>query len=364
MLQLSAKVLQLRSGLAAADGREQRKVVLPFMRTVKIVAHPDFRIGEIDRRLFGSFVEHLGRAVYGGIYEPGPSDSGRAGLSAGCYRAMVRELDVPIVRYPRRKFRIRIQLGGWCRPGCGSAAASGACVAHDRAESWSGTNEFVDWARKANTEVMMAVNLGTRGADEARQLVEYCNHPGGSALSDLRIAHGYTGAACDQDLVPRQRDGRAVANRLQRPRTNMGGWPCETAKVMKWVDPTIELVACGSSSSGHADVRRLGRNRISVTPTITSIVLSLHTYYGNRDENLPNFLARSVDMERFIKTITATCDHVKAKKRSKKTINLSFDEWNVWFHSNSADSKIEPWSIAPPQLEDVYTMEDALWSSA
>jgi alpha-N-arabinofuranosidase len=88
--------------------------------------------------------------------------------------------------------------------------------------------------------------------------------------------------------------------------------------------------------------------------------ISLHQYYGNRDNDTKNFLAQTMDMDAFIKTVIATCDYVKGKKKSKKTINLSFDEWNVWFHSNEADKQIPRWSIAPPQLEDIYNFEDAL----
>jgi alpha-N-arabinofuranosidase len=88
--------------------------------------------------------------------------------------------------------------------------------------------------------------------------------------------------------------------------------------------------------------------------------LSLHTYYGNRDSDTANYLAQSLDMDSFIKEIIATCDYIKAKKRSKKTMYLSFDEWNVWYHSNEADRKLDPWTVAPPQLEDIYTFEDAL----
>jgi alpha-N-arabinofuranosidase len=88
--------------------------------------------------------------------------------------------------------------------------------------------------------------------------------------------------------------------------------------------------------------------------------ISLHTYFANRDNDIPNFLALNMGMDFFIKTVAGICDLQKARKRSKKTINLSFDEWNVWYHSNDADKKVEKWSEAPPLLEDIYTMADAL----
>jgi alpha-N-arabinofuranosidase len=88
--------------------------------------------------------------------------------------------------------------------------------------------------------------------------------------------------------------------------------------------------------------------------------MSLHLYFGNPENDTPNFLGKSLEMDNFIKTVTGICDLVQAKKRGKKQINLSFDEWNVWFHSNDQDTKIEKWIESPPRLEDVYTMEDAL----
>jgi alpha-N-arabinofuranosidase len=133
----------------------------------------------------------------------------------------------------------------------------------------------------------------------------------------------------------------------------------EAAKVMKWTDPSIELVACGSS---NARMSTFGEWEAAVLERAYDHVdyLSLHIYFNNNQNDTPNFLARSLEMDSFIKTVGSICDYVKAKKRSKKNIYLSFDEWNVWFHSREADKKAEPWTCAPPLLEDIYTMEDAL----
>ena len=205
---------------------------------------------------------------------------------------------------------------------------------------------------------MMAVNLGTRGLEEARQLVEYCNHPSGTYWSDLRVQHGYK--------QPHNIKTWCLGNEMDGPwqigaktAEEYGRIAAETAKVMRWVDPSIELVACGSSS---LDMPTFPEWEATVLDHAYDQVdyLSLHQYYGNRDNDTANFLAQSMGMDDFINTVIATCDYIKAKKRSKKKIHLSFDEWNVWYHSNAADSKIEPWSIAPPQLEDVYNHEDAL----
>jgi len=129
--------------------------------------------------------------------------------------------------------------------------------------------------------------------------------------------------------------------------------------VMKWVDPSIELVVCGSSNSSMSTFGEWEATVLEHTYEHVDYI-SLHTYYGNQENDIKNFLAKSLDMDNFIKSVVSICDYIKAKKRSKKVINLSFDEWNVWYHSHEADKKIQPWSIAPPQIEDIYNFEDAL----
>lgn len=321
-----------------------------------MILEKDYRIGEVDQRLYGSFVEHLGRAVYGGVYEPGHPTADENGFREDV-ADLVRELQVPIVRYPGGNF---VSGYNW-EDGVGPRETRPR-----RLElAWRtietnqfGLNEFADWAKKVNTEVMMAVNLGSRGVDAARNLVEYCNHPKGSHYSDLRRSHGYE--------QPHNIKVWCLGNEMDGPwqigaktAYEYGRIAVEAAKVMRGVDPSIELVACGSSSSRMPTFAEWEATVLDLAYDYVDY-LSLHTYYGNRDNDTPNFLARSLDMDQFIDSVVAICDYVKAKKRSKKTIYLSFDEWNVWFHSNEADRKIEPWSIAPPLLEDIYTMEDAL----
>lgn len=326
------------------------------MKKASIKIYRDFRIGEIDKRIYGSFIEHLGRAVYGGIYEPGHPKADEDGFRTDVID-LVKESGTPIIRYP----------GGNFVSGYNWEDGVGPIIKRPRRLelAWAtvetnsvGVNEFAKWAGKANTNVMMAVNLGTRGPEAARDLVEYCNHPEGSYLSDLRAAHGFA--------KPHNMKLWCLGNEMDGPwqigsktATEYGRLACETAKMMKWVDPSIELVACGSSGSGMPTFVDWEATVLEHTYEHVDYI-SLHTYYGNRDGDTANFLAKTMDMNAFIKSVATVCDYMKIKKKSKKTINLSFDEWNVWFHSNEADRKIERWSIAPPQLEDVYTLEDAV----
>lgn len=329
-------------------------------KNAKMIVDRDFKIGEVDKRIYGSFIEHLGRAVYGGIYEPGHPEADEQGFRKDVLE-LVRRLRVPIVRYPGGNF---VSGYNW-EDGVGPREKRPR-----RLElAWKsietneiGLNEFVDWARKANSEVMLAVNLGTRGMDEARNLVEYCNHPGGTYWSDLRRAHGYE--------QPHKIKTWCLGNEMDGPwqighknAQEYGRLAAETARVMKMVDPTIELVVCGSSGTGMRTFPEWEATVLEHTYEVVDYI-SLHTYYGNHENDTANFLAKTMDMDRFIRTVVATCDYVKAKKRSKKTIYLSHDEWNVWYHSHEADRKIEPWEVAPPLLEDVYTAEDALMVGA
>ncbi|MEK0316379.1 arabinosylfuranosidase ArfA [Cohnella sp. 56] len=321
-----------------------------------LIVDKDFVVGEIDERIYGSFVEHLGRAVYNGLYEPGHPSAGEDGLREDVL-ALVRELRVPIVRYPGGNF---VSGYNW------EDTVGPRAERKRRLElAWRtietnefGLNEFVDWTKKANAEVMMAVNLGTRGIDEARNVVEYSNHPGGTYWSDLRRSHGYE--------RPHRIKTWCLGNEMDGPwqighktAAEYGRLAVESAKAMKWVDSSIELVACGSSTLQMPTFPDWEATVLDHTYEHVEY-LSMHQYYGNAEDDTPTFLARSLQMDQFIHTLIAVCDYAKAKQRSKKTMLLSFDEWNVWYHSHAADAARDPWSIAPPQLEDVYTHEDAL----
>ncbi len=319
----------------------------------------DFRIGQIDPRLYGSFIEHLGRAVYGGIYEPGHPTADEMGFRRDVLE-IVRELGVPIVRYPGGNF---VSGYDW-RDGVGpkEERPRRLDIAWMTLETNEvGTNEFVEWAKRAGAEVNLAVNLGTGDIDTARSLVEYCNHPGGSLYSDLRIAHGYREPHKIRTwCLGNEMDGRWQIG--HKTADEYGRLACQTAIAMKWVDPSIELVACGSSHSRMPSFAQWEATVLDHTYEYVDYI-SLHTYYNNRADDLGTFLAESLDMDEFIRAVVATCDHIRAKKRAKKKLNLSFDEWNVWYHSFPESQRIqkeEPWQVGPPLYEESYTLEDAL----
>ena len=326
------------------------------MKQAKIIIDKDFQVSAIDKRIYGSFIEHLGRAVYQGIYQPDSPFADEQGFRKDTLE-VVKELGVPVVRYPGGNF---VSGYKW-EDGVGPRDQRPKRI--DLA--WSvvetnevGLNEFSDWAKKADAEVMMAINLGTRGVAEAMELLEYCNLDQGTHYSELRKSHGYE--------KPHKFKLWCLGNEMDGPwqighktAQEYGRLANETAKVMKGIDPDIELVVCGSSNSG---MPTFGDWEATVLDHCYDSVdyISLHTYYGDGDHDTPTFLANNLDMDRFITDVTNICDYIKAKKHSKKTINLSFDEWNVWYHSWDHDQQLERWTQAPHQLEDIYDFQDAL----
>jgi alpha-N-arabinofuranosidase len=328
------------------------------MRNVDVLLHRDFAIGETDRRLFGAFIEHLGRCVYGGIYEPGHPTADARGFRRDVL-ALVRELAPTIMRYPGGNFVSGYNWEDGIGPRDQRPRRLDLAWMSTEPNNF-GTDEFIDWCREADTEPMLAVNLGTRGADAARNLVEYCNHPGGTAYSEMRRAHGW-----DQ---PHAVKFWCLGNEMDGPwqmeaktAAEYGRVAVEAAKMMRWIDPSIELAACGSSGR---TMPTFGSWEDTVLEHCFDHVgyISLHTYLNNYAGDTAAFLASPDLMDNFIDEVVAIADAVAARRRSPKRIMLSFDEWNVWYRTrrNRAE-RIKPgWPVAPPILEEAYNMEDAL----
>lgn len=320
----------------------------------KITLAKEFRIGKIDNRIYGSFIEHLGRAVYGGIYDPQHPTADENGFRQDVID-MVSELNVPIIRYPGGNF---VSGYNW-EDGVGPVEKrpKRLDLAWGTTEpNFVGINEFMKWCKLAKSDCMMAVNLGTRGAEEARNIVEYMNHPSGSYWSDLRKSHGVNDPwGVKLWCLGNEMDGAWQMG--AKTAEDYGKLANEASKMMKWTDNSIETVLCGSSSRNSATFGEWEEKSLSIAYDSIDYV-SLHQYYGNQANDTPSFLAKTMELEEFIYSVICVCDYVKAKKRTQKTINLSFDEWNVWYHSNG--TPFDKWTTAPHILEDIYNFEDAL----
>ena len=331
------------------------------MHKASVKLRRDAVIGATDRRLFGAFVEHVGRCVYGGLYEPGHPSADANGFRRDVL-ALVRELGPTLVRYPGGNFVSGYQWEDGVGPRERRPRRLDLAWLSTETNAF-GTNEFIDWCRAAEVEPMLAVNLGTRGGDAARRMLEYCNHAGGTELSDLRAAHGWS--------VPHDVRLWCLGNEMDGPwqmetksAAEYGRVAAQAAKMMKLFDPTLELAVCGSS----------GRNMPSfgawedtvLTQTLEHVdFISLHTYLNNFAADTPAMLASADLIDGFIDEVVAIADAVAARARSPKRVMLSFDEWNVWYRTRSAGAgdggQVRPsWPVAPPILEEVYSMEDAL----
>lgn len=317
---------------------------------------PARSIATVPDRLFGSFVEHLGRCVYGGIYEPGHPAADANGHRRDVID-LTRELGVTVVRYPGGNF---VSAYRW-EDGIGPREkrprrldpAWGTVEANQY-----GTNEFISWCRAAGAEPMMAVNLGTRGVQEALDLMEYCNHPGGSTLSDLRRAHGH---AEPHNIrlwcLGNEMDGTWQTG--HKTPLEYARLASETARAMRQFDPKLELVLCGSTHSEMPTF--LEWDRIGLEHCYEDVdFISLHRYFGRCNGDLRTFFYQAEEMDRQIRAVIATCDHVQAKVRSKKKIFLSFDEWNVWDVGFCNPEGYQRWDEAPDQLAEHYSAADAL----
>ncbi|WP_406350365.1 alpha-N-arabinofuranosidase [Streptomyces sp. NBC_00658] len=322
---------------------------------------PAFGIGTVHPRLYGSFVEHLGRCVYSGLYEPGHPDADESGLREDVL-ALIRELGVTTVRYPGGNFvsgyRWEDSVGPVDRRPRRLEPAWRSTETNE-----FGLAEFMGFCAKADIEPMMAVNLGTRGVEDAGRLLDYANHPGGTELSDLRAAHGNKepfgiGMWCLGNEVdgPWQIGHKSAEEYGQVAR--------ETANLMKMIDPGLELVVAGSSSFA---MPTFGTWESTVLTECYDKVdhVSLHAYYEMKGESpdRDSFLASAVDMERYIEAAVATCDHVGATLKSQKRMMISFDEWNVWHTEPESPPESRPqddWPQAPRLLENNYTLTDAV----
>ena len=327
---------------------------------VAVTAHARYVVSEIDPRLYGSFIEHLGRAVYTGIYEPGHATADENGMRRDVID-LVKALNMPIVRYPGGNF---VSAYNW-EDGIGPKQDRPTRLDlawHTSESNQVGIHEFADWCDAANTEMMLAVNLGSRGLDEARNFLEYANHPGGSYWSDLRIKNGRK-EPFDVKLwcLGNEMDGPWQIG--HKTADEYGRLAHETAKALRSFDKSLELVVCGSSNAKMPTYPEWEATVLDHTYNEVDYI-SLHMYFDNHANDTANYLAMSEKLDDYIMSVAGVIDYIKAKKRSTKQVYISFDEWNVWYHSKEQDKKIlegnDGWPSAPPLLEDIYNFEDVL----
>jgi alpha-L-arabinofuranosidase len=330
------------------------------MPAARIVLDPAYTVGPLNRRLFGSFVEHLGRCVYDGIYEPGHRSADGDGFRSDVMD-LVRELGVTTIRYPGGNFVSGYRWEDGVGPP-GRRPQRIDLAWHSLEANQVGLHEFAGWCERAGAEMMLALNLGTRGILEALDLLEYTNIGAGSALAELRAANGSREPfGVRMWCLGNEMDGPWQLG--HRSAEDYGKIASQVARAMRQLDPGLELVVCGSSSRSMPTFGTW--ERVVLEHCYEDVdFISCHAYYQERDGDRGSFLAAAVDMETFIEAVIATADSVKAARRSERSIAISFDEWNVWYqdryHERGRITGLDNWPYAPRLLEDQYTVTDAV----
>ncbi len=319
------------------------------MNTIKI--DPERITGSVNRNIFGGFAEHLGRCIYGGLYEPGSPKADENGFRKDVLEALKR-LRMPLIRYPGGNFA----SGYRWRDGIGPADQRPARIDlawHDTESNRFGTDEFIRYCRTLGTEPYLVVNCGDGDLREARDWVEYCNSPAGTALADLRVKNGspqphnvrYWGIGNEVDGA--WQIGYKTPQEYARACT-------EYAKVMKWVDPSIKVVA---SAVSHWDGEWFERCRLLMEQCAQHIdYLSLHWYVGNPEDDFGAYMCVPEMLEQRLAAVEGLVNAVSLQRSIKQPVRLAVDEWNVWYRTH-------PQYGIPAEeskLEEFYNLEDAL----
>jgi alpha-N-arabinofuranosidase len=321
--------------------------------TAQVFLDTNRTVAPISPLLFGGFAEHMGRCVYEGMYEPGSQFADENGFRTDVMDAL-RDQGYTTIRYPGGNF-----LSGYnWLDGVGPKDQR----PRRRELAWQsletnqfGTNEFMDFCKALGVAPMLGVNMGTGTIQAASDLVEYCNVPGGTYWSDLRAAHGYSDPHNVRYwCVGNEMDGPWQIGHLDA--TAYGDKALEAAKMMKWQDPSIKTVLCGSSNFQMPTYPEWDRTVLEIAWEYVDFH-SMHYYAGNREDDTASFLASAVVFEDFVNTLEGTLRYVKAKRRSKHDVYLSWDEWQVWY---KGDPLAGNWTEAPHLAEEIYNLEDAL----
>ena len=326
------------------------------MDLTQVILHRDYPVARVDPRIFGGFLEHIGRAVYEGVYDPQSRHADENGFRKDVLDSFKR-LSFTAVRYPGGNF----SSGYHWLDGVGPRPMRPVVrdlAANSIEPNQFGTDEFIRLARMMGWTPMITVNLGTGTPEEARNWVEYCNSPVGTKYSNLRAANLGT-EPYDVKLW-------CLGNELDGP-WQLGHVPADqyairaqqAAKLMKDTDPSIELVVCGSCETGLPTYMEWDRVVLEYVGSYADYI-SLHRYVGKWKDTTADYLAITNSIDQQIEELDAVCRYAQAKARSKKRYYLCFDEWNVWYRTQVDVPVNGHGKFAPHLVEEEYTLEDAL----
>jgi alpha-N-arabinofuranosidase len=306
-------------------------------------------IGDIDPLIYGNFIEHLGRCIDGGVFDEKSPLSDKNGYRKDVLEATKR-LKVTQLRWPGGNFSSNYHWKDGIGPR--DQRPPRLEMAWGTVESNRfGTHEFLDYVKEVGAEPYICCNLGTGTWTDAQQWVEYCNSSEDTAMTRLRKQNGraepwkvkFWGLGNEMD-GPWQMGHRSAED--------YGKFALEAAKLMKWTDPNIKLIAAGSSNFGTGvDWTQWNRTVLDHLKNHADY-LAIHTYVGNQANNFGDFLTSSIDLDQRLKITEGTIDSAMASVRRK--MYIAFDEWNVWYRARGNSQR------GRRILEERYNLEDAL----
>jgi len=318
--------------------------------SARIHIDPERVIGSIDPMLYGNFTEHLGRCIEGGIFDEGSPLSDSSGYRRDVLEA-ARNLHVTQLRWPGGNFSSNYHWMDGIGPR-DQRPKRLEMAWHTIEDNRFGTHEFLNYCELLGTQPYVCVNFGTGTWVEAQQWVEYCNRSEDTAMTELRRKNGrqkpwkVTLWGLGNEMDGPWQMGHRTADDYAR-------FALEGAKMMKWTDPDIRLVASGSSfypareawNDWNRTVLQQLKNHIEY--------ISLHSYVGNRDGDYLAFAACARDLEDRIRTTEGVIRSVV--EPGGKPIYIAFDEYNVWYRAFGRDT-----DAGRNILEERYDLADAL----
>ncbi len=326
------------------------------MKTAKLFVDRHLTVAEVNPNLFGGFVEHLGRCVYTGLYEPGHPEADENGFRKDVAR-LVADLNMPLTRYPGGNFVSGFDWKDSIGPK--EKRPRKPDYAWDAMEpNEVGVDEFMKWCKLANTSPLYVVNLGTGTPKSAQECVEYCNFPGGSYWSDLRRANGAE--------HPHNIRWWGLGNEMDGPwqichknAEDYAKVAHDAAKMMKMVDPTIKVCANGSCNPG---LPTFGDWDYTIMDRLFDVIdiLSMHIYFNGKDDDFPFFLAAAERMDHLVESAIGCCDAAAAHHQSRRKVDIAVDEWNAWSRAKSEGNQETKWQVGRSLVEETYDLSDVL----
>ncbi|KAJ7591542.1 glycoside hydrolase family 51 protein [Mycena floridula] len=309
-----------------------------------IYLDPHRIIDKVDPRIYSGFTEHMGRCIYGGIYEP-DNKQGLADPNTG-FRTdvldVLRDLKVPIFRYPGGNFVSSYRWQDGIGPKSSRPRRPELAWLTEESNQF-GTDEFMSFCRVVGAEPFICLNMGTGTLEDALAWLEYCNSSSNTHYANLRRQNGHE--------EPYNVKYWALGNEVWGPwqvgqmeSQDYAKIAYQWAKALRLLDPTIQLISCGET--GYTDWDRVTLRKLAPVVDFHSI----HTYTVSQGKHAVNVMGPAA-AEKALEITRSLIDLAKIEAGLEKDLTVCFDEWNVWDPVRAPGEK---------GAEEHYDLSDAL----